>query len=132
MRFWFCIVWVIALTVSWGANAAARPPSRLDPITRTCRKFDVYDCLMSEGYNLFQEHCKSCHSRDNDLGAPFIYSESKTPEAWTRVFFERYPQCAGDGSWDGLDLQDLLKINDYLYRFGAGTFDPNDQDNETC
>jgi len=114
------------------SSAAAGPTSRFDEKTQTCRKFDVYDPFIIEGYNLFVDKCKVCHNRDNAEGIPFLYSESKMPEAWSRVFNERYPECARDGSWDGVDQQELMKINDYLYRFGAGTFDPNDADDAFC
>ncbi len=114
------------------SNASASPTSRFDETTQTCRKFQVYDAFMIEGNKLFFKNCKVCHYRENDKGAPFLYTESKMSEAWNRVFFERYPECAQDGSWDHIELQDLLKINDFLYRFGAGSFDPNNADDAFC
>ncbi len=120
---------LIGLFVSLGI---AGPQSRFDQTTKTCRKFHVYDALMNEASNLFKDNCKSCHYRGNEKEAPFLHSESKTPEAWDRAFFERYPKCAQDGTWDKLELRDLMVINDYLFRFGAGTYDPNDADDAYC
>lgn len=124
----------ILFLLSWGlfSTVHAGPKVRLDPTTNTCRKFQVYNDFMSEAYILFVERCQVCHSSSNDQGAPFLHSESKTSEAWNRVFFERYPQCAIDGAWDDIELQDLLKINDFLYRFAAGTYDPNDAEDANC
>ena len=124
------------LLVVWAGSVAsfalAGPSSRFDETTQTCRKFEMYDSLMNESYNLFIDLCKVCHQRDNEKGATFLYTESKTPEAWNRVFFKRYSKCAKDGTWDKYDEEDLRKINDFLYRFGAGTFDPNDADDAYC
>ena len=75
---------------------------------------------------MFQEVCKSCHRRDNDKGAPFLWVESLSSNGWNRVFAQRYPKCASDGSWGGTSLEDIQMINDYLYRFGYGSQDITD------
>ena len=70
--------------------------------------------------------CKSCHFRDNKKGAPFLWSESKSSRAWNRVFAKRYPDCAKDGSWSAMNLDQQLKLNDYLYRFARDSQDISD------
>ena len=105
--------------------ASARPDKRLDPTTKQCRIFTFDTEWWGSGSKIFQEKCKSCHFRGNDKGAPFLHSESKSPKAWNRVFFKKYPKCAKDGSWD-ITLDEQLVLNDYLYRYGADTYDAYD------
>jgi hypothetical protein len=105
----------------------ASPRKRFDEETQTCRILDFYNSgWVSEGSKIFAESCKNCHYRENDKGAKFLYSESKTMKGWNRVFNKKYPQCAKDGYWSGLTPEDLLKINDYLFRNAANTYDPVD------
>ncbi len=118
---------LIFLGVSLGH---ANPKKRLDEGTQTCRVFNVDSAWWGEGAKIFKRNCKSCHFQGNDKGAPFLYSESKPPRGWNRVFFKKYPQCAKDGSWGNLTLNDQLMLNDYLFRYGADTYDPNDA--ESC
>ncbi len=103
----------------------ASPKKRYDPGTQTCRVFTIDSLWWGQGAKIFQNNCKSCHYRGNKQGAPFLYSESKPPRGWNRVFEKKYPQCAKDGSWGDLTLDDQLILNDYLYRNGADTYDPN-------
>jgi len=109
------------------ATAEATPRKRLDERTQVCRILDFYNSgWVSEGSKIFEQSCKKCHYRGNDKGATFLYSESKSMKGWNRVFFERYPQCAKDGEWANLSEDQIQKLNDYLYRNAANTYDPND------
>ena len=111
----------------------ARPSKRFDERTQMCRliaegRLDWESEGWGRGGRKFQEVCKSCHSRDNDKGAPFLHAESKMSKGWNRVFAKRRVQCAKDGSWDSLSEEDIQFINDYLYRNAAWTYDPNSAD----
>ena len=100
----------------------ARPAKRLDPGTQTCRIFTP--ASIAEGRQLFKDVCKSCHSRDNTVGAPFVHSESKISRAWNRVFETRFPACAKDGAWAALSDEQLRRINDFLFMNSADSYDP--------
>ncbi|MCK9296774.1 MAG: hypothetical protein M0P70_17050 [Desulfobulbaceae bacterium] len=122
---------VFLLAVSFALQAEARPKNRYDETTKTCRILESgpleWDSRpWGEGGKVFREACKVCHSRGNGQGAPFLWVESKTPAAWNRVFAQRYPKCAQNGSWDKITLDQQLKLNDYLYRFGLNSEDVND------
>ena len=109
------------------ATGQATPKKRFDEETQTCRILDFYNSgWVSDGNKIFAKSCKGCHSRDNDKGAKFLHSESKTMNGWNRVFYKKYPQCARDGYWAKLSPQDILKLNDYLFRNAANTYDPVD------
>jgi len=109
------------------AAVQASPRKRLDPLTKTCRILNFYTAgWKSPGAKIWKNSCKSCHHRDNTVGAPFLHTESKTPKAWTRVFVKRYPKCARTGKWDDLSLEQIVALNDFLYMNAAGTYDPND------
>lgn len=115
---------VLAVLVFGFASAQASPGKRFDERTQTCRILTFYNSgWVSEGSRIFADSCKNCHSRGNDQGAPFLYSESKTMKGWNRVFSERYPKCAKTGAWARLSEDDLLRLNDYLYRNAASTYD---------
>ncbi|MCK9294589.1 MAG: cytochrome c [Desulfobulbaceae bacterium] len=116
---------VFALIIGPAAVGQASPVKRFDPGTQTCRILGFDSMWWGDGAKIFQNNCKSCHYRGNDKGAKFLYAESKSPEAWNRVFFQKYPQCAKDGSWGALSLNDQLQLNDFLYRNGANTYNPN-------
>ena len=108
-------------------DSQATPKKRLDEATQVCRILTFHNSgWVSEGSKIFARSCKNCHSRDNDKGAKFLYSESKTMKGWNRVFLDKYPQCAKDGLWADLSKDDLMKLNDYLFRNAANTYDPND------
>ena len=115
----FCLLFVSA------SFSSASPTKRFDPTTNTCRIFNFDTAWWGTGSKIFQQNCKSCHYRGNDKGAKFLYTESKSPRAWNRVFFKKYPECAKDGSWN-LDLQEQLVLNDFLYKYGADTYDAYD------
>jgi len=121
------IVCTFALAATFCLSAAgpalAAPATRLDQGTGTCRLLDQKE--MWQGYQVFKSVCKECHTRNNDQGAPFLYPEAKTMKSWNRVFTDKYPRCARDGSWEGLGLEDQLRLNDYLYRHAADAYDPN-------
>lgn len=118
----------LAALILFGLTTAqATPRKRLDERTQVCRILDFYNSgWVSEGSRIFEESCKKCHFRGNDQGAKFLYSESKGMKAWNRVFFERYPKCAKSGEWANLSEDQIQKLNDYLYRNAANTYDPND------
>lgn len=123
-------VWVSLLGVRAEADGIV-PKQRFDQRSQLCRDLNFSNSSWaSEGSALFLKTCKSCHSHGNNKGAPFLYSESLPPQGWSRVFFERYPKCAKDGSWSGLTNEQLTKINDYLFRNAYGTWDPNSD--ESC
>lgn len=118
----------IIISAAFALQANARPEFRFDDNTQTCR--DLKDGQLEwdsrgygEGGQIFKELCKSCHSRGNATGAPFLWSESKTSQAWNRVFTQRYPQCAQNSSWDRVTAEQLRKVNDYLYRFSENSRD---------
>ncbi len=124
---------VLAWTIH---SVQARPGKRFDEGTQMCRfianggELDWESDHWGTGARKFKEVCKSCHTRDNDKGAPFLYMESYGSEGWNRVFAKRRIQCKLDGSWDVLSQNELLTVNDYLYRNANDTYDPNDAD--TC
>ncbi|MDH4320390.1 MAG: hypothetical protein OEV73_02715 [Desulfobulbaceae bacterium] len=111
--------------------ANARPAHRFDATTNSCRDFSKGQAEWDSspwgiGGQLFKTVCKSCHTRDNNTGAKFLWEESKTSKAWNRVFFEKYPACAKNGSWQSITPEQLLSLNDYLYRFSANSQDAHD------
>ncbi|MFH1218002.1 MAG: hypothetical protein V1706_16030 [Pseudomonadota bacterium] len=122
---------VFVMATTFSMQAEARPKSRFDETTQTCRILDSgpleWDSRpWGEGGKVFREVCKTCHTRNNDKGAQFLYSESKSSKAWNRVFTKKYPQCAKDGSWDKITVDQLQKLNDYLFRFALNSEDIND------
>ena len=95
---------------------------RFDPVTQSSRIVEfpaTYD-----GYLVYKHLCKSCHTRDNGKGAPFIHQESYNRKGWSRIFLTRYPKCAQDGSWDKASREDLLKLHDYLYTEARDAYNP--------
>ncbi|MBI5557663.1 MAG: hypothetical protein HY885_08495 [Deltaproteobacteria bacterium] len=119
---------VILMTGCFALQAEARPKTRYDETTKTCRILETgpleWDSQpWGEGGKVFKQVCKSCHTRNNDKGAPFLWTESKTSNAWNRVFTQKYPKCAKDGAWDGISPDQMLKLNDYLYRFALNSED---------
>ncbi|MHB8987882.1 MAG: hypothetical protein ACYC6S_03760 [Desulfobulbia bacterium] len=112
-------------------QAAAAPKTRYDATTQTCRVLDNGPLEWEsrpwgEGGKLFKDVCKSCHTRNNETGAPFLWVESKNSTGWNRIFETRSPKCAKQGAWDGITLEQQLKLNDYLYRWAANSQDRND------
>ncbi len=94
------------------AAASSAVVTRLDERTGTCRT--LTPTVVRQGYLLFQENCKSCHSLDNAQGAPQLFAEKKSMRAWNRVFAQRSVDCARDGAWAGLQEEEVQLINDYL------------------
>jgi len=105
-------------------QAGASPVKRCDPVTQTCRIFT--HASLWEGYTIFRNNCKSCHYRGNDKNAKFLYTESKVRKGWNRVFAKRYTKCAKDGSWGKLTAEQIARVNDYLFKNAADTYDPYD------
>ncbi len=125
------MIFLVSLLACGGLalTAAAQPKTRYDATTKTCRVLDHGPLEYSsrawgEGGQLFKKVCQGCHFKGNHKGADFLWTESKTSKAWNRVFAERYPKCAKDGAWSGLTEEQLMRINDYLYRWGKGSGDP--------
>ncbi len=121
----------VILLAAFVLEAGARPEYRFDDNTQSCRNLKdgqlEWDSRgYGEGGKVFKELCKSCHYRDNNKGAPFLWTESKTSEAWNRVFTQKYPECAKNGSWDSVTAEQLRKVNDYLYRFSENSRDTFD------
>lgn len=111
----------------------ARPGKRYDERTKMCRIISsgVLD-WESEPWGLggikFREVCKSCHTQGNDKSAPFVHAETYTSAGWNSFFAKRNTLCATDGSWDALSSDELQMVNDYLFRNGNWTYNPNDAD----
>lgn len=123
------LLMVMTLAASLGAGLApahATPGKRFDERTQSCRILDFYNSgWVSKGSKIFKDSCQSCHAKGNDQGAPFLHSESKSMKGWNRVFFERYPKCAKSGAWAKLSEDDLQKLNDFLFRNAANTYNAN-------
>lgn len=117
----------MAMVLIFGLTAAqATPGKRFDERTQSCRILNFYNSgWVSAGSKIFKTSCQSCHFQGNDQGAPFLHSESKSMKAWNRVFFERYPKCAKTGAWAKLSEDELQKLNDFLFRNAANTYDAN-------
>lgn len=121
----------LLLVPAFTSQANAAPQTRYDATTQTCRVLSdgplEWDSRpWGEGGKLFKDVCKGCHTRDNDKGAPFLWVESKTSAGWNRVFETRSPKCAKTGAWEGINLDQQMKLNDYLYRWAANSRDKND------
>lgn len=126
------ILATFTIFLSLSSPANARPAHRFDAFTNTCRDLshgqaDWDSRPWGEGGKLFTEICKSCHSRNNNKNAPFLWVESKTSKGWNRVFYKKYPKCAKNGSWKDLTIDQQQKLNDYLYRFAADSQDASDR-----
>ena len=108
-----------------GASVRAEVPDRrFDPINQTCRIFQF--AQMREGARFFRGVCLRCHNATFDNGMrpmSVLIPRSFSPERWTRIFTEKYSLCAQNGSWKELSADDLLKLNDYLYSGGYGTWE---------
>jgi hypothetical protein len=113
-----------SLFLYWAAQAGASPVKRYDQGTKTCRIFT--HASLWEGYKIFRQNCKSCHYRGNKKQAKFLYTESKVRKGWDRVFATRYVPCAKDGSWGKLTAEQIARVNDYLFKNAADTYDPYD------
>lgn len=113
-----------ALTLVFISDSNASPRKRFDPATQSCRVFTQN--TLWDGYESFQNSCKSCHFTGNDKGAKFLHSETKVMKGWNRVFAERYPECAKKGYWDNVEQEQLMRINDYLYAHAADSYNPYD------
>ncbi len=126
-----CITLAILLVAITALQAQARPQIRFDKASETCRTIgdgplEWESRAWGEGGKQFKQVCQSCHSRSNDKGAPFLWSESKTSRGWNRVFYKKSAKCAKDGSWDVLSQEQKRMVNDYLYRWAANSQDLND------
>ncbi len=123
---------LLITSLFFAAAALARPLHRYDYTTKSCRSFGEGQLEWDSrpwgvGGKVFRQLCKKCHFRGNEAGASFLQVESKTSKGWNRVFAERKVACARDGAWDGLTMDQQLKLNDYLYRFAFGTMDIYDE-----
>jgi len=121
----------LLLVPAFSYQASAAPKTRYDAATQTCRvlgdgPLEWESRPWGEGGKLFKSACKTCHSRNNDKGAPFLWVESKNSEGWNRIFASRSPKCAKSGAWDTITLEQQLKLNDYLYRWAANSQGLND------
>jgi len=122
-----CILTLVATV----ASVSATPKKRYDKTTGTCRVLNSgpleWETLpWGQGGKAFKQVCKSCHSRNNDQQAPFLWEESKTSKGWNRIFATKRVKCAQDGSWEKLSGDQLLMVNDYLYRWSSTSLDRND------
>ena len=131
----FSTLFLFCLVSTSAQFAEAKPNKRYDERTKTCRALTSraleWDTnLWGKGSKLFRNNCQSCHSKDNSSGAPFVHVETYTSDGWNAFFAKRKAVCANDGSWNSFSDDDLQLLNDYLYRNGNWTYDPNDA--ETC
>lgn len=126
-QYFLSILMVSVFFAAFSLPAEAKDLKRYDKGTDSCRILGGDSMWYGKGRQLFVERCKSCHTRTNDKGAPFLHAESKVPNAWDRVFYQKYPACAKQGAWNGITMQELLVLNDFLWRFGATTYDPRDE-----
>ncbi len=132
----FFIVVCIGVSFVFAAlvpSALSRPLKRYDKRSGMCRllvdgRLDWESEPWGTGGVKFREVCKSCHHRNNTKGAKFLHAESYTSDAWNSIFAKRRKKCARDGSWDVLSPEELQLVNDYLYRNGDWTYDPNSAD----
>ena len=120
---------VVTVTVVMATVLYASPSKRFDERTQMCRIINEGTLGWESqpwglGNQKFQDVCKSCHSRDNESGAPFLHAKSFVSNGWNRVFARRGVKCAKNGSWDGLTEEELQIMNDFLYRNAAWTYDP--------
>lgn len=116
-----CLLFGCSISLSC---AAANDLKRYDQNSKSCRTLGPDSFWGGKGRHLFDQKCKVCHTRKNSENAPFLHAESKTPRGWDRVFSTRYPKCAQTGAWKVTGDEALL-INDYLYRYGFNTYNPN-------
>jgi len=112
-------------------SVSATPQKRYDEKTGSCRILDTgpleWESLpWGQGGKAFKQVCKSCHTRDNDKGARFLHEESKSSDGWNRIFASNRIKCARDGSWSSLSDEQLLMVNDYLYRWSSTSLSRND------
>ncbi len=112
-------------------SLSAATKKRLDSRTGTCRVLSSgpleWESLpWGKGGKAFKQVCKNCHSKDNTVEAPFLWEESKTANGWNRIFATQRTQCAQDGSWAKLSDEELLMVNDYLYRWSSTSLSRND------
>lgn len=117
------------VTVAMASILHARPTKRFDERTQMCRLLDKGPLAWeSESWGLggkkFKEVCKSCHSKDSNSGAPFLYAGSYGSERWNKVFAKRKVECAKNGSWDVLTEDEIQIVNDFLYRNAAQSNSP--------
>lgn len=104
--------------------SAAVLDRRFDPLHKSCRIFQFEQ--MREGARFFKGVCQRCHNPAYDNGIRpmlVLVPRSFSPARWTRILTEKYPLCARNGSWEELSADELLKLNDYLYRGGYGTWE---------
>lgn len=114
------LMFLVIMTLSMQAHA--KPLTRYDDASKTCRilsdgPLEWESQAYGEGGKTFKAKCQNCHTSNNDNDARFLWSESKNQGAWDRVFATRYPKCAQDGSWDGIDEEQLRKVHDFLWRW---------------
>ncbi len=122
-----CCLTLTAMALS----ASATPKKRYDAKTESCRILDSgpleWESLpWGLGGKGFKQVCKSCHTRDNDKGARYLWEESKSSKGWNRIFTSMRAECAQDGSWASLSDEQLLMVNDYLYRWSSTSLSRND------
>lgn len=127
------LILAICFTVLAGTalSVSATPKKRYDKNTGSCRILDKgpleWESLpWGQGGKGFKQVCKSCHSRDNDKGARYLWEESKSSKGWNRIFATMRAECAKDGSWASLSDEQLLMVNDYLYRWSSTSLSRND------
>ncbi len=121
--FTFCSLAITGVMIK---NSVAAELKRYDEGTQSCRILRFESSLFGKGQKLFNQRCKSCHTRKNDQNASFIHTETLPPNGWNRVFYKKNTECAKSGEWKGLSKEDQLLLNDYLWRYGANTYDPYD------
>ncbi len=131
MKQLFIGMFCVAVLAATSFSVSATPQKRYDENTGSCRILDSGPLewesrAWGQGGKGFKQVCKSCHTRGNDKGARYLYEESKSSKGWNRIFTTRRAECAKDGSWAKLSDEQLLMVNDYLYRWSSTSLDRND------
>ncbi len=114
-------IFILAVTSVSISNALEK---RYDSRTKSCRVLSSgpleWESLpWGQGGKAFKQVCKKCHTRENTANATFLWEESKTSRGWNRIFANMRVKCAKDGSWSELSDEQLLMVNDYLYRWSS-------------
>jgi len=128
LSMWALCLFLVGVTAY---TVYGRPAKRYDKGSQTCRVLNSgsleWESLpWGEGGKTFKQFCKDCHAKDNTKGATFLWEESKTSKGWNNVFAEKRAQCARDGVWDELSKDQLMMVNDFLYRWASNSLGRDD------
>lgn len=103
--------------------ASAEESSYFSPGSQSNRTIEAQN--VRQGYLLFKNNCKTCHTQDNDINAPFLCANSKTMKGWNRVFAGENPIAEKHGCLKNLSKEELKDLNDYLYTYASDGSKPD-------